>query len=114
MKVRTGLSEPEQSQSGHVLETEQTGIRHARVGAEVCGMLWSLESGCKKYFILNWLNRTVTFGHFIETMEIHAKVEITILFPHKEHRGSVQRTARTYKFNVEMLVQELAQLVEFG
>src|SRR6202045_3577682 len=54
------------------------------------------------------------FCHFIETTEVHAKAEITILFPHEEHRSSVRRTARTYKSNAEMLVQELAQLAEFG
>ena len=41
-------------------EPEQTGIGHAGVGAEVRGVLRSLESGRKKYIILNWLNRTVT------------------------------------------------------
>ena len=41
-------------------EPEQTGIGHAGVRAEVCGVLRSPESGCKKYVILNWLNRTVT------------------------------------------------------
>ena len=56
----------------------------------------------------------ILFGHFIETTEIHTKVEITVLFPHEEHRGSVWRMAQTYKSDAEMLVQELAQLVEFG
>ena len=56
----------------------------------------------------------ILFGHFIETTEVHAKAEITVLFPHEEHRGSVRRMARTYKSDAEMLVQELAQLAEFG
>ena len=46
-------------------------------------------------------------------MEIHAKAEITILFLHKEHRGSMQRMAWTYKSDTEMLVQKLVQFAEF-
>jgi len=55
----------------------------------------------------------VFFGHFIETMEINTETEIAILFPDKEHRGSMQRMAQTYKSNVEMLVQKLAEFTEF-
>ena len=46
-------------------------------------------------------------------MEIHTKAEITILFPHKEHRGSMWRTAQTYKSNAEVLIQKLVQFMEF-
>ena len=47
-------------------------------------------------------------------MEIHAEAEITVLFPHEEHRGSVRRMARTYKSDAEVLVQKLMQFAEFG
>ena len=41
-------------------------------------------------------------------------MEIAILFPDKEHRGFVQRTAQMYKSDAEMLVQKLAEFTEFG
>ena len=56
----------------------------------------------------------VLFGHLIEATEINTETEIAILFPNKEHRGSMWRTARMYKSDAEMLVQKLAEFTEFG
>ena len=66
-----------------------------------------------KEVFCQWEQVLILFGHFIETTEINTEMEIAILFPNKEHRGSMWTTARTYKSDAEMLIQKLAEFTEF-
>ena len=69
---------------------------------------WNIQ---KVFCQWKWI--MIFLGHFIETMEINTKMKIAILFPDKEHQSSVWRMAWMYKSDVEMLVQKLAEFMEF-
>ena len=57
---------------------------------------------------------TVLFGDAVESAEVHAEPQRTILFLDKEDRSTMRRCRLADKAMAEIFVQEFAECLEFG